>query len=195
MTPRVTRYDSPVNLSLFDEFPTLATERLRLRQLVATDAEAIFALFGREEVTRFYDTETMTDLASARTFIAFMRQRYASRAGIRWALENKTDGTFIGTIGFNNITQSAHRAVIGYEITPAVWGRGLATEAVRAVVGFGHTQVELNRIEAVVMLENHASVRVLNKAGFTEEGVLRAFGHWKGRYHDLRVFSVLRTQD
>ena len=45
-----------------------------------------------------------------------------------------------------------------YELVPAACGRGLATEAVRAAVRFGHEQVELNRIEAVLMLENRASV-------------------------------------
>jgi ribosomal-protein-alanine N-acetyltransferase len=193
VTARATRYDPGVNLSLFEEFPTLETERLRLRELVAGDEGAVFELFGHEEVTRYYDTETMTDVASARSLILFMRQRYASRAGIRWAIEDRATSTFVGTIGFNNINQAAHKGLIGYELMPTVWGRGLATEAVRAIVAFGHTRVELNRIEAVVMVENHASVRVLNKAGFAEEGILRAFGYWKGRYHDLRMFSVLRA--
>ena len=152
----------------------------------------MFELFRQEEVTRHYDVETMTTTDAASAMITFMRQRYSSRAGIRWALEHKASRTLVGTIGFNNINQIAHKGLIGYEVLPAAWGRGLATEAVRAVVHFGHEQIELNRIEALVMLENHASVRVLLKAGFSEEGVLRAFGYWKGQYHDLRMFSVLR---
>lgn len=185
-------YSSDVNVSLFDQFPTVETESLRLRELVDADAPSVFELFRQEEVTRHYDVETMTSIDAASALITFMRQRYSSRAGIRWALEHKLSRALVGTIGFNTINQAAHKGLIGYELLPAAWGRGLATEAVRAVVRFGHEQIELNRIEALVMLENHASVRVLQKAGFSEEGVLRAFGHWKGRYHDLRVFSVLR---
>ena len=186
------RYISAVNLGLFEQFPTIETERLRLRELRDEDAPAVFDLFRRDEVTRYYDVETMTHATAASTLITFMRQRYDSRAGIRWALEDTASRTFVGTIGFNNINQVARKGLIGYELVPAAWGRGLATEAVRAVVRFGHERVELNRIEAVVMLDNHASARVLQKAGFVEEGVLRAFGYWKGRYHDLRMFSVLR---
>jgi ribosomal-protein-alanine N-acetyltransferase len=182
-----------VNLSLFEEFPIVETERLRLRELVDEDALAVFDLFRQDQVTRYYDLETMSDVAAASSFITFMRQRYSNRAGIRWALEDRVSRTLVGTIGFNAINQTAHKGLIGYEVAPAVWGRGLATEAVRALVRFGHEQIELNRIEAVVMLENHASVRVLQKAGFGEEGVLRAFGYWKGQYHDLRMFSVLRN--
>jgi ribosomal-protein-alanine N-acetyltransferase len=181
-----------VNLDFFEQFPVLETERLHLRELVDEDTRAVFELFGQSEVTRYYDVETMTDVAAAGTMITFLRQRYASRAGIRWALEDKVSRSFVGTIGFNTLSPAAHKGLIGYELLPAAWGRGLATEAVRAVVRFGHERVELNRIEAVVMLDNHASVRVLHKAAFREEGVLRAYGYWKGRYHDLRMFSVLR---
>jgi [ribosomal protein S5]-alanine N-acetyltransferase len=181
-----------VNLSLFEQFPVLETERLRLRELVDDDAPQVFELFRHDEVTRYYDVETMTDVAPAQALITFMVQRYGSRAGIRWAIEDRLSRRFLGTIGFNTINQGAHKGLIGYELVPPAWGRGLATEAVRAVVRFGHDEIGLNRIEAVVMLENQASVRVLEKAGFSEEGVLRAFGYWKGGYHDLRVFSVLR---
>ena len=181
-----------MNLSLFEVFPVIVTERLRLRELLDDDSPNVFELFRHDEVTRYYDVETMTDVAAAQSLVTFFRQRYATRAGIRWAIEDRATHDFFGTIGFNNINQSAHKGLIGYELVPTAWGRGLATEAVRAVVRFGHEGVGLNRIEAVVMLDNHASVRVLEKAGFSEEGVMRAYGHWKGRYHDLRMFSALR---
>lgn len=178
---------------MFEQFPVVETERLRLRELVDDDVEAVFDLFRQEQVTRYYDVETMTDIEAARAMVSFLRQRYANRVGIRWAVEDKASRNFLGTIGFNSINQAAHKGLIGYEVVPAVWGRGLATEAVRAIVRFGHERVELNRLEAVVMLDNHASARVLEKAGFVEEGVLRAYAYWKGRYHDLRMFSVLRV--
>lgn len=182
-----------MNLSLFEQFPIIETERLRLRELLEDDAPHVFELFRHEEVTRYYDVETMTNVTAAQSLVTFMRQRYASRSGIRWAIEERATHAFVGTIGFNNIHQGAHKGLIGYELVPTAWGRGLATEAVLAVARFGHEDVGLNRIEAVVMLENRASVRVLEKTGFSEEGVLRAYGYWKGRYHDLRMFSALRV--
>jgi ribosomal-protein-alanine N-acetyltransferase len=84
-----------VNLSLFEQFPTIETERLRLRELLDEDAPAVFDLFRRQEVTRYYDVETMTDIAAARALITFMRERYANRAGIRWALEDSVSRSFI----------------------------------------------------------------------------------------------------
>jgi ribosomal-protein-alanine N-acetyltransferase len=104
----------------------------------------------------------------------------------------KSDGGFLGTLGFNAFNAMSDRGVLGYELGRRAWGKGFATEAVREVVRFGHAQAGLNRIEAVVMPGNEASVNVLRKVGFEEEGLLRAFGRWKGRYHDLRMFSILR---
>jgi ribosomal-protein-alanine N-acetyltransferase len=182
-----------VALDFFDRFPILETEHLRLRGLIDDDAPAVCEVFQDDEVTRYYDVETMTGVAAAAELISRMRKRYVDRAGIRWALVDKLDAKLVGTIGFNTITPSGNRGAIGYELARRAWGRGLATEAVQAVVRFGHDKVELNRIEATVMLGNEASARVLQKAGFKEEGVLRAFGHWKGHYHDLRMFSVLRS--
>jgi len=134
----------------------------------------------------------MTDADAAAQFIAEMQQRYIDRVGIRWAIADKDSGELIGSIGCNSTNVFARRAAIGYEIAPRFWGRGFATEVVREVVRFGHAELRLQRIEALVMIGNEASVRVLRKAGFQEEGVLRSFGYWRNRFHDLRLFSILR---
>jgi ribosomal-protein-alanine N-acetyltransferase len=181
-----------MDLSFFDAFPALETARLLLRELNAGDGQALFAVFADDEVTRFYNVDTMDDVAPAQTIIARMRSRYTERVGIRWAIVDKADGRLIGTIGFNAIDASDHRAVVGYELARRAWGRGFATEALSRVVQYGHAKIGLNRIEAAVMKGNEASVRVLRKVGFEEEGILRAYGYWKAEYHDLRIFSILR---
>jgi [ribosomal protein S5]-alanine N-acetyltransferase len=184
-----------VNLECFDLFPVLETERLLLRELLAEDTSALFEVFRDHEVMRYYDVEPMTDIGAAGDLIREMRQRYTDRRGIRWAITDKVEGSFLGTIGLNRIDVVAGTAVLGYELGRYAWRRGFATEAVRAVVKFGHEVVGVRRVEAAVMLGNEASVRVLCKVGFDDEGVLAAHGHWKGQYHDLRMFSLLRASD
>lgn len=182
-----------VSLDFFEVFPALETERLRLRQLRREDNRALFEIFRDHEVMRYYDVEPMTDPAQADGLIDEMHLRFTERQGIRWAIADKLGGDLLGTVGFNRIDLAASAAVVGYEIARTAWYRGFATEALRAVVRFGHDRIGVNRIEAAVMLENEASSRVLRKAGFEDEGVLPAHGHWKGRYHDLRMFSRLKA--
>jgi len=78
---------------------------------------------------------------------------------------------------------------IGYESHPDFWGRGLMTEAVRAVVACAHGRFELNRIEAWTLPSNDASDRVLTKAGFVYEDTLKQKAWFKGAYQDFRMFG------
>ncbi len=59
---------------------------------------------------------------------------------------------------------------------------------------FGFEDLNLNRIEATTNLDNAASRRVLAKVGFTEEGILREYRYWGGRFYDLRMYSLLRRE-
>jgi ribosomal-protein-alanine N-acetyltransferase len=180
----------------FTYFPHLDTDRLILDEIVEDDLDSVMALFGDPQVTRYNDVETFRDTRDARWLLKFLRARFDEHVGLRWAIRLKTDPErLIGTAGYNVWNRHNACGEIGYDLLPAYWNQGLTTEAVRAVVCFGFEQMQLNRVEADVSLGNDASVRVLQKLGFTEEGTLRQRGFWKGRYHDLRFFSLLREED
>jgi [ribosomal protein S5]-alanine N-acetyltransferase len=98
-------------------------------------------------------------------------------------------GAFIGAVHFNYSYWEWRVGGIGYEAHPDYWGRGLTTEALRAVVTYGHRAFALNRIEAWTLPGNDASDRVLEKAGFRFEGIFREKGFFKGAFHDFRMFG------
>jgi ribosomal-protein-alanine N-acetyltransferase len=182
-----------VQLSIFDRFPQLTTPRLALREPEPADAPALLALRADEEVNRFQIQPELPDQDAARAQIARWRRRFQLRAEIRWVIASRDDGAFVGTCTFAHFVPGLDRGHLAYEICRPCWGRGLATEALAAMVAFGHGDAGLNRIEAVVMSPgNEASARVLHKVGFAEEGLLRAYGVSKGAYHDMRMFSMLR---
>jgi [ribosomal protein S5]-alanine N-acetyltransferase len=86
------------------------------------------------------------------------------------------------------------RAEMAYVLARSHWGRGLMTEAVRAVIRFGFERMGLNRIEARCISENAASARVMEKAGMTYEATFRQREFIKGEYRDMKVYSVLRRE-
>lgn len=182
-----------MDAAVLDTFPVLETPRLVLRELRADDADAIYALFSDPAVTRYHDLDTFTAAAQAHEFIARMRQRFANRAGIRWGIVREND-MVIGTGGFNRWNIHDRFAHLGYDLAQAAWGQGIMTEAIGAMIRFGFDGLDLNRIEAETMLDNVASMRVLAKCGFREEGVLRQRYFWKGAFHDMRMFSLLRRE-
>ncbi|MCL7959647.1 MAG: GNAT family N-acetyltransferase, partial [marine benthic group bacterium] len=85
------------------------------------------------------------------------------------------------------------RAELGYWIGLPFWGRGYATEAAVAMVGYGFNELGLNRIFAHHVARNPASGRVMKKAGFTHEGFHRAHVLKNGRFEDLHSFAILRA--
>lgn len=179
---------------VFVQFPAIETPRLVLRELREGDADAVFTLFRDPAVTRYHDLDTFTEIAQAREVIARVRRRFAERTGIRWAITRRDEDVVIGTGGFNRWNMGDRYASLGYELARSAWGQGIMTEAAGAMVGFAFARLGMNRIEAETMLDNTASMRVLAKLGFQEEGILRQRYYWKGAHHDLRMFALLRRE-
>jgi ribosomal-protein-alanine N-acetyltransferase len=180
--------------ALFDEFPVLETGRFCLRQIRPSDAPAIFAIFSDPEVTRYYDQPTYLEMAQADELVARMRQRFAERRTIRWAMARQENDEIVGTCGCAEWKRHFHCAAIGYELARPYWRQGVMTEVLTAVLPFGFTQMQLNRIEAYVMAGNVASLALLQKLGFREEGILREYGYWQSAFHDLHLFALLKRQ-
>uniref|UniRef100_A0A7N0V620 N-acetyltransferase domain-containing protein n=1 Tax=Kalanchoe fedtschenkoi TaxID=63787 RepID=A0A7N0V620_KALFE len=107
-------------------------------------------------------------------------------------LRNKPVGYILVTPNLTGMDQC--RAEIGYGLGSKYWGKGIATSAVKIVVAESFKeQPHLRRIEAFVDVENVASQKVLEKAGFSKEGVLREYLILKGRVRNMVLFSILST--
>ena len=179
---------------LFPNFPILKTPRLVLRDLRPSDDLALFEVFKDEEVTRYYDTDVFTDITQAQELITFLNTRYEKGTGIRWAITRQGEDQLIGTIGFNSWNKASQVGVIGYELAKPYWNQGIISEALQAMLDFGFSTDTVNRVEALVMPGNIASVRVLRKYNFQLEGLLREKGYWKGAFHDLEMYALLKRE-
>lgn len=174
--------------------PTLKTERLFLRALRASDAPAIFAVFGDDAVTRDYDLDTFTTLDQAVTMVERIAKRNQQGEALRWGIALQENDRVIGTGGFNQFCRHWFSAGVGYEIASAYWNRGYMTEALGAIVRYGFENLGINRIEALVMCDNDSSARVLGKNGFVREGLLREYGYWKNQFWDLQLYALLKRE-
>lgn len=93
----------------------------------------------------------------------------------------------VGTLGFHSINAPHGSAEIAYELSPAVWHRGIATAVCGQVVPWAFACFGWQRIQAAVLDSNHASARVLHRCAFQHEGRLRSFRRVGGvpRHFDL----------
>ncbi|MGH7915861.1 MAG: GNAT family N-acetyltransferase [Candidatus Binataceae bacterium] len=112
-------------------------------------------------------------------------------SSIEFAIE--LDGEAIGGIGFEPQKDVNRLTVeIGYWLSKPFWGKGIATAAVKRATGYAFSHLNLERIEAGVFAWNGASVRVLEKAGYTFEGRLRRSIIKDGRLGDRLIYARLR---
>jgi len=173
-------------------FPILKTARLQLIEVTPEHAPALFHILSNEDVTRFYGMDPLREQEHALHIIESFKQTFDSRQGIRWGIVLRDSGTFIGTIGLNHLSLYSKKAEIGFELDPAHWRRGYVAEAIEAVLEYAFETLELYRMGAVTFLENTASIQLLTRIGFEEEGILRGYLFQDGTSHDGRIFSLLK---
>ncbi len=184
--------------NLFDKFPFLETAHLVLRELRLTDAEAIYQIFSDEEVMKYYGTPVITSMQHAHQVILANKGRFKIKEGICWGITRKGEDVIIGICSYVSIEKRPLGGIlwgeISYILAKNYWQQGVMTEVLHSIIPFGFEQMGLNRIEAEVVTDNIASIQLLHRLGFHEEGTLRERGFWNGIYHDLKMFSLLRRE-
>lgn len=83
---------------------------------------------------------------------------------------------------------------MGYTLARELWGQGLITEALGAIIAFGFKELELLRLAALCQVDNIGSARVLEKSGLKFEGVLRQYYFIKGAQRDMKIYSILKHE-
>ena len=103
------------------------------------------------------------------------------------------DGKAVGSIGAFR-QKNVHRltAELGYYVSEEYWGKGIATQAVKAVCEYVFKETDIVRIYAEPFAYNSASCKVLEKAGFEFEGILRSNAIKNGKIVDMKMYSILR---
>jgi [ribosomal protein S5]-alanine N-acetyltransferase len=148
----------------------LETDRLRLRWFTLDDIDAFNELGTNPDVIRYVGSQPFASLDVAREIlVAAPLKDYATYGYGRFACVLKQTGDVVGFCGpkFLPDTQDVD---LGYRFLPKFWGRGLATESARAVIGYARDQLRLQRLVGWVHPDNIASARVLTKLGFAFEG-------------------------
>jgi RimJ/RimL family protein N-acetyltransferase len=145
------------------------TERMLLRRFTEADARSLAALYGDPRVMRFITLQPPS-LAEVESTIlpAYLREYRELADGLgSFAAVEKATGQMAGRFSLKpaNSYGLAGGTELGYRLYPAFWGRGLATEGARAVIGSAFGRLHLDRVVATTMADNAGSWRVLEKCG------------------------------
>lgn len=169
--------------------PLLQIGHLRLRPLRAGDEIALLDYLSDPSVIEHTSIPRPT-LESLAASVQRDIAAYADRSSFRLALAT-SDDRLIGMCGFNSWSPVHRHAELAYELAPRYWGRGYMRQAVQALLGWGFSQLGLNRVHAFVMTTNARSIRLLVHSGFVREGTLRQYRIARGEPKDFFLYAVL----
>jgi ribosomal-protein-alanine N-acetyltransferase len=172
---------------------------LELRLPEAGDVEAFLELVVRNrEHFRPYEPRrppAYFTLAGQRDQITAAQRQARLGERYEFGIWENGSGALVGRISLGGISRGAlQNAYLGYGVDLEQGGRGIATQAVKLAVDVAFDELSLHRVQAAVVPENKASARVLQKAGFREEGLARRYLFLDGQWKDHRMFA-LTTDD
>ncbi len=175
-------------------FETIETSRLTLTGISPDGMKYIFDNLTKPEIKKILGHRSEEDY---RKEANKHKNGYSSynRIFITFLLTDKASNSIIGRCGLHNWNIEHKRAEIGYIIADNRFKKqGLMTEAVHAIIDYGFKKLNLNRIEALVGIENMPSLRLMEKFNFKKEGVLRQHYFIDNKFEDSVLFSMLSCE-
>src|SRR5215472_8022673 len=148
------------------------TDRLSLRRLAVEDAPSLHLAYGDADAMRFWDGPPSRDLAETEERIRRSLSVDPSWH-VAWALLARHDKRFVGMINYHGRQDAHHRLALGWILVPRYERRGYMAEAVRALLAHCFETLQMHRVEAEIEPDNARSIRLAERLGFRNEGLLR----------------------
>ncbi|WNF25192.1 GNAT family protein [Mesobacillus jeotgali] len=174
------------------KFPVIETDRLILKEIIRDDAEDIFKYLSDENVMKYYGLEPFKSIDEAMEEIGWYQSIFDEGSGVRWGITLKGHRNVIGSCGFLNKVPQHYRSEIGFELSKEYWGKGIANEALAAVIQYGFEQMNLQRIQALIEPLNLSSQKLVERNGFIKEGLMRNYEYTCGKFDDLFMYSLIK---
>lgn len=174
---------------------TIETERLILRKFSYSDDNDMLKYWISDpKIQSLYSEPTYCTKKEVKGILDKYLSSYDKEDYYRWAIILKETNECIGQIAYFLVDNKNHFAEIEYCIGSAFQRKGLATEATKAIIGFGFKKINLHKVQICHKSINVPSKRVIEKCGFTFEGTLRDYFYFEGKYVDRLFYSILRSE-
>ncbi|MCX5635179.1 MAG: GNAT family protein [Planctomycetota bacterium] len=175
----------------------IKTKRLIRRPATFNDAADIAMNANDIDVTRYTAHVPFPySLKNAKDFTQLCRKRKSQKScdDLNFVIEMRSEKKVIGCLGFIRIDYFTGKADIGYWLSKNYWQQGFAFEAVNALIKFAFTTLKLQRLEAAIYIENHASQTLVKKLGFKKEGIRHRASRSRatGVLHDVLIYALLK---
>lgn len=168
------------------------TDRLLLREPKFSDTTDIFAFCSDPASSKYADWYPHSDKKETRDYISWIKKRaYKTGSSSKtWVMELKSEQKVIGTISLVETDYSGKIATVGYTLSGEYQHKGYATEALNGLLGYLFYDLQMERAQAKVLPANEPSVRLLERVGMKNEGLLRKGAFLKTECVDVYIYGL-----
>ena len=150
--------------------PIIETERLILRELEYTDANALFEMDSDPEVHLYIENNPVKTIDEMKKVIEMLKEQYLKNGIARWAVVDKESNECVGWSGLKYFRELLNDQInfyeLGYRFKRKHWGKGFATESSNAIIDYGFKKLSIDSIFAMTDPNNLTSKKVLTKLSF-----------------------------
>ncbi len=177
---------------IFSHFPVIDLDDIILRKIsVDHDYINYFRYITHPYVTKYLSKDDVPDsLEKARIELNYWSKLFDYQHSVYWGISLKKENQLIGTCGFNYWNKTHKRAEISYDLDYEFWGKGMMTKAVKSISDFAFQTMKLQRIQATVAIDNIPSIKVLEKSGYIQEGLMKNFGVLQDKGKDFYMYGL-----
>ena len=171
----------------------LKTKRLHIRELTSADINNVHELHSLPETDEFNTLGIPENIQTTENILTewLTLQKQEPRMSYIFSIDKTENNNFVGLIAINLGKTNYKTAEVWFKIHKDHWRKGYTTEALTRLLDFGFNDLKLHRIEAGCAVENIASIKTLEKVGFTREGMKRKKLPVRGEWKDNFFYGIL----
>jgi len=173
--------------------PTLRTERLFLRPPALADLAAYHDLLLDSGASKLFQ-KPPASLRESENRLGRSLARQAAGELLNWGIAETATGPMLGDVCLVRMDRQHQRSEVAYQLRSDHWGKGFMAEALARVARHGFDDLGFHRLEGHTHPDNRPSIRLLQRCGFTFEGILRENYFMDGVFHDSAVYARLVSQ-
>ena len=172
----------------------IETPRMWLRLIEESDLPGLLEIIGDDEVTRFLGFSSWKTMVDAEAWFRRISAMQTTGSAREFVIVAKQTGNILGRCGLFEFEEVDAHAGLGYILGRPHWKQGYMREALTALIDCAFHEMSLRRLEARVEAHNTASTGLLQRLGFTKEGVLRERWMNKAGPMDAEIYGLLRNE-
>ncbi|MEM5871758.1 MAG: GNAT family N-acetyltransferase [Candidatus Aenigmatarchaeota archaeon] len=172
----------------------ISGEKVTLKKLKEKYTIQIYKNLQDKEIVKWTLIPWPYKKRDAFNFVKTAKEKLKKREAYTFGIFLKGTDKLVGCISLKNVSKENKNGELGYWIGRKYWNKGYATEAVKLILHFAFKKLKLHKVYAVVLEENIASVKVLEKNGFRIEGEFREQRFRYKKWHDELRFGILKNE-